>query len=71
MHYGRMICIGWDVSYKFGRYLYIFIAILIYCDIMCILKVCKVSMSLWGANQGYSLKENIRVFELPCFGMNQ
>jgi len=22
-------------------------------------------MSLWGANQGYSLKENIRVFELP------
>lgn len=28
----------WDVSYKFGKYLYIFIAMLIYCDIMWILK---------------------------------
>ena len=57
MHCGRMICIGWDISYKFGKYLWIFIAMLIYCDIMCILKsVLSINVAL-GSKSGVQLKE--------------
>lgn len=52
MHYGRMICIGWDVSYKFDKYLYIFIAMLIYCDIMWILKSVQIVNVVLGSKSG-------------------
>lgn len=71
MHYRRMICIGWDVSYKFGKCLYIFIAMLIYCDIMWILKSVQIVNVVLGSKSGIQLKQKRQGIWVPCFGMNQ